>query len=272
MWIGGDLQVNRIGFGTTQLAGPRRAEPTDPAAMYAVLRRALDLGVNFLDTADVYGPSERLIREALYPYPSDLVISTKGGQLNGPPGRDGRPEHLREVCEASLKQLRLEQIPLYFLHYPDPKVPLEDSIGELVKLQKEGKIRHIGVSNFNVAQLATARKIAKVVAVQGHQNVLVRESDEMIAICEREHLVFIPWYPLGGRDSGAMTKADPRLDTMAAVAKERGISMPRASLAWLLARSPAILTIFGTSQISHLEDDIAAAKVHFTRKEMRRIG
>jgi aryl-alcohol dehydrogenase-like predicted oxidoreductase len=272
MWIGGDLEVNRLGFGTTQVAGPRRSEPADPAAMHMVLRRAIELGVNFIDTADIYGPSERLIREALYPYPADLVISSKSGQIAGPGGRDGRPEHLRASCEASLKQLQLEQIALYYLHYPDPKVPYEDSVGELVRLQKEGKIRHIGVSNVNAAQLATARSVAKVVSVQNQYSILVRESDDIIAICEREHMAFVPWYALGGRDSGAMTKPDPRLAALESVAKARGIDMPRASIAWLLARSPAMLAIFGTSQVSHLEDDLAATQVHFTKQEMRRIG
>ncbi len=278
LWIGGDLQVNRIGFGTGELGGAQSwVEPSDAAARRAVLRRAVDLGVNFIDTADIYGPNvaEQLIHDALYPYPSDLVIASKGGQIR--PGAlsagslDGRPEHLREACEGSLKRLQLEQIALYQMHWPDPNVPYEDSIGELAKLQREGKIRHIGVCNVDEALLAKARSVATVVAVENRYNILSTQSDGIIALCEREHIVFIPWSPLARRGQGNAA-AELRLAGLQALAKERHIEMPQAALAWLLARSAVMLPIPGTVRVDHLEDNIAAAKARFTKKEMAQIG
>ena len=207
-----------MGFGAMRITGDGIwGEPRDANEAFAVLRRAVQLGSNFIDTADAYGPyiSERLIREALYPYPRGLLIATKGGQVR--PSReewlpDGRPEHLRAACEASLTRLKLERIDLYQLHRPDPQVPYEDSIGELAKLQKEGKIRHIGVSNVNPEQLAKARALVKVVSVQNRYNVADRSSDDVLAICEREQIAFIPWGPLAqsAQASGTRTRVSWR--------------------------------------------------------------
>lgn len=278
IWIGGDLQVNRMGFGTGELGDSQSSvEPNDAAARRAVLRRAVELGVNFLDTADIYGSTvaEQLIHDALYPYPRDLVIASKGGQIRPGPlsagSLDGRPEHLRAACEGSLKRLQLEQIPLYQLHWPDPNVPYEDSIGALARLQQEGKIRHIGVCNVDAALLAKARSVAAVAAVENRYNVVSRQSDDIIALCEREHIAFIPWSPLARRGQGNAA-AESRLAALQALATERQIEMPQAALAWLLARSPVMLPIPGTTRVEHLEANIAAAKVRFTRKEMARIG
>jgi pyridoxine 4-dehydrogenase len=277
LWIGGDLEVSRLGFGAMRVTGEGIwGEPPDAKEARAVLRRAVELGANFIDTADAYGPnvSERLIREALYPYPRGLLIATKGGQIR--PSReewvpDGRPEHLRAACEASLTRLKLGQIDLYQLHRPDPKVPYEDSIGELAKLQKEGKIRHIGVSNVDPQQLAKARAIVKVVSVQNRYNVADRASDDVLAICEREHIAFLPWGPLAQRAQTSATP-DARLVALQAIAMERHIDTSQATLAWLLARSPVILPIPGTSRVDHLEDNVAAAKIKLTAQEMARVG
>jgi pyridoxine 4-dehydrogenase len=295
LWIGGDLQVNRMGFGTSEFTDSKGV-PGDPATIRAMLRRAIDLGVNHLDTADVYGLHrvERFIYEALYPYPSDLVIATKSGQVRGiPGGRDGRPEHLRASCEESLKRLHLEQIPLYYLHSPDPNVPYEDSIGELAKMQNEGKIRHLGVSGVDAALLAKARSIVTVVAVQNQYNILSRESDDILATCEREHMAFIPNSPLGGRtrlgprnlqiaiqghaagepeNSPENSPGDARLAGFQALADERHVDLAQIVLAWLLARSPVMLPIPGTSRPDHMETDLAAAKVRLTKKEMERMA
>jgi len=239
-----------------------------------VLHRAIDLGVNFIDTADAYGPetNERLIAAALHPYPAGLVVATKGGIVRPAQDRwerDGRPGHLRAACEASLERLRVDRIDLYQLHAIDPAVPLEDSIGELAKLQKEGKIRHVGVSNFEADELARARAIVKVVSVQNRYNVSDRSSDPVLALCERDGIAFIPWSPLSQspRDSNAASRT--RLEAWAA---GRGLSFPQAALAWLLARSPAILPIPGTSSVSHLEENVAAAAVRLTAGEMQSIG
>jgi len=281
-WIGGDLQVNRIGLGTTEFTTTRGVVAADPAAIRALLRRALDLGVNHIDCADVYGSGlvdglcERFIYDALYPYPDDLVIATKGGQIRGAPGPrfqivDGSPQHLRAACEASLKRLKLEQIPLYYMHQPDPNVPYEDSIGELASLQKAGKIRHIGISNVTAAQLATARSVVKVVAVQNRYNILSRQADEILATCERERIAFIPFSPLGGRSAAAINAEDARLTALKSLAADKHIDLAQVVLAWLLARSPVILAIPGTTKVEHLEDNVAAGKVHLTNEEMERI-
>jgi aryl-alcohol dehydrogenase-like predicted oxidoreductase len=277
--IGGDLQVNRIGLGTAEFTGPERwGEPADPAAIHALLRRAVDLGVNFIDTADVYGPgvAERLIHDALYPYPPGLAITTKGGQTHEvrgqPNGYDARPERLRMACEASLRRLGLEQIALYQLHSPDTKIPYEESIGELGRLQKEGKIRHIGVSNVDAGQLAKARAIVSVASVQNGYNVLSSRSDEILAICERDHLAFIPSGPLGGPNGRSLRSENGRRAGLEALAKQRQISLQRAMLGWLLARSPVMLAIPGTTKIEHLEDNVAAAGVRFSKAEMKRVG
>jgi pyridoxine 4-dehydrogenase len=275
--IGGDLTVNRLGFGAMRITGAGIwGEPEDPAAALAVLRRALELGTNFIDTADAYGPyiSERLIREALYPYPRGLLIATKGGQVR--PRReewvpDGRPEHLRAACEASLTRLKLERIDLYQLHRPDPQVPFEDSVGELAKLQKEGKIRHIGLSNVDPNQLAKARQIVKVASVQNRYNVADRGADDVLALCEKEQIAFIPWGPLAQQAQASATPSK-QLVALQAIAKARNIDMEEAALAWLLTRSPVMLPIPGTSKVAHLEDNVAAAKIKLTPQEMAQVG
>ena len=272
--IGGDLPVNRLGFGAMRVTGKGIwGEPPDANVARAVLRRAVELGANFIDTADAYGPfvSERLIHEALYPYPRGLLIATKGGLVRPRADTwqpDGRPQHLRAACEASLARLKLERIDLYQFHAPDPHVPYEDSIGELAKLRQEGKIRHVGVSNVNPEQLAKARSIVKVASVQNYYNVAGRSSDDVLSICEREQIVFIPWSPLA-QDAQAGNR---HLIALQAIAKERHIDINQASLAWLLAKSPVMLPIPGTSRIDHLEDNVAAAKVKLTASEMARVG
>jgi pyridoxine 4-dehydrogenase len=271
----GDLTVNRLGFGAMRLSGTGIwGDPPDREEARRVLRRAVDLGVNFIDTADAYGPetNERLIADALHPYPTGLVIATKGGIVRPAQDkweRDGRPEHLRAACEASLKRLRVERIDLYQLHAIDPDVPLEDSVGEIAKLRSEGKVRNVGVSNFTADELARAREIVPVVSVQNRYNVSDRDSDPVLAVCERDGLAFIPWSPLSQspRDSNASSRA--RLE---ALAESRGIPFPQAAIAWLLARSPAMLPIPGTSQLGHLEENLEAGSVRLTPGEMAAIG
>ena len=275
--LGGDLIVARMGFGAMRITGEGIwGEPADAQTCRAVLRRALDLGINFIDTANSYGPdvSERLIGETLHPYPQGLVIATKGGLTRPSADRwvaDCRPEALRAACEGSLRRLKLERIDVYQLHIPDPKVPYEDSIGEIARLQKEGKIHHVGISNVTPEQLEMARGIVKVVSVQNRYNVADRGSDVLLATCERDGMAFIPWAPLGksGRDSTPDTGAKTALATIAA---ERSISVQQAQLVWLLSRSPAMVPIPGTSSLQHLEQNVAAAKLRLTAEEMRRIG
>jgi aryl-alcohol dehydrogenase-like predicted oxidoreductase len=257
--IGGDLTVRRIGFGAMRITGRGIwGEPPDRGAAVALLHRVVERGVNLIDTADSYGPavSEALIAEALHPYPSDLVIATKGGLLRPGPERwepDGRPEHLRQACEGSLRRLKVERIDLYQLHAIDPGVPLEDSLGALVDLQKEGKIRHIGVSNVTLPQLGQARRAAKIVSVQNRYNLGDRKHEDVVDACTREGLAFLPWYPLG---AGAL--AGPQ-GALAEVARHHGASPSQVALAWLLRRSPVLLPIPGTSSIAHFEENLAAA-------------
>jgi pyridoxine 4-dehydrogenase len=275
--IGGDLIVNRLGFGAMRITGPDIwGAPKDPAEARRVLQRALELGVNFIDTADAYGPyvSEQLIAEALYPYPRGLVIATKGGQVRPSASEwtpDGRPAHLREACEASLKRLRLERIDLYQFHRIDPHVALEESVGELARLQKEGKIRHVGVSNFNVEELARARKVVAVVSVQNRYNVSDRASEDVLAVCARDGLAFIPWAPIA-RGSSDRLERDASGQRLEALAKSRGVSVLQLALAWLLAKSPAMLPIPGTSSVEHLNENVAAAQLKLTAEEMTLIG
>jgi pyridoxine 4-dehydrogenase len=257
--IGGDLRVRRLGFGAMRITGDGIwGEPSDPDRARALLRRAVELGVNLIDTADSYGPrvSERLIAEALHPYPEDLVIATKGGLLRDGPGQwrpDCRPERLKEACEGSLRRLRLDRIDLYQLHAVDDDVPLADSLDALVELREEGKIRHIGVSNVSVDQLGEARQIAPVVSVQNRYSVTDRSGEDVVDACERNGLAFLPWFPLGGGDAPT---AAGRLEE---VARRNGVTQAQVAIAWLLARSPMILPIPGTANIEHLEQNVAAA-------------
>src|SRR5512133_3136198 len=236
--LGGDLTVRRMGFGAMRVTGPGIwGEPADPAEARKLLRRVVDLGVNLVDTADAYGPevSERLICEALPPYPKALVIATKGGLIRPARERwdhDARPEHLREACEASLRRLRVERIDLYQLHAPDPKVPLADSIGELARLQREGKVRHVGVSNFSVDELRLARRIVKVVSVQNRYNVGDRRSDDVLRVCAAEGIAFLPWAPLAGREREESRSRS--IEALARLARSRGVTETQAALAWLL--------------------------------------
>lgn len=273
--IGRDLKVNRLGFGAMRLAGPGIwGDPADVAEAHRVLRRAVELGVNFIDTADAYGPetNERLVAAALHPYPEGLVVATKGGIVRPSQEqwqRDGRPAHLRAACEASLKRLKIERIDLYQLHAIDPNVPLEESLGEIARMQKEGKIRHVGVSNFDAGELERARRVVDVVSVQNRYNVADRSSDDVLAVCERDGLAFIPWSPLSQspRDSNAASRSK-----LEAWATQRGVTFPQAAIAWLLARSPAMLPIPGTSRLQHLEENVAAAALRLTPEELHAIG
>jgi pyridoxine 4-dehydrogenase len=267
--IGGDLTVYRLGFGTMRLTGPGIwGPPKNKDEAIAVLRRAVELGVNLLDTADSYGPevAESLIAEALYPYPPQLVIATKGGYLRPGPDQwkpDGRPEHLREALEGSLRRLRLERIDVYQFHVPDPNVPYEVSIRALAEMRAQGKIRHIGVSNVNREQLEIARSIVPVVTVQNRYNLEDRSSEEMVNICERDGLGFIPWFPLA---TGDLARAGGKLSQIAA----RHHATPgQIALAWLLQRTRVMLPIPGTSSVKHLEEDIAAAQIKLSDDEFR---
>jgi aryl-alcohol dehydrogenase-like predicted oxidoreductase len=266
--IGGDLVVRRLGFGAMRITGQGIwGEPPDQGQAKATLRRVVDLGVNFIDTADSYGPdvSERLIAEALYPYPDDLVIATKGGLVRPGPGRwerDGRPGHLREACEGSLRRLRLDQIPLYQFHRPDPRVPLADSLGALVQLKDEGKIRHIGVSNVSEAQLRAAQQLTPVVSVQNRYNAADRKSEQLVNTCELEQIAFLPWAPIQqSGDNPAVAEAAGR----------HGASPQQIVLAWLLARSPQMLPIPGTGSPEHAEANVAAAAIELSPDEVAAI-
>jgi len=275
--IGGDLTVNRMGFGAMRVTGPSVwGEPKDPREARSVLRRAVELGVNFIDTADAYGPevSERLIAETLRPYPPDLVIATKGGLVRPAASswvRNGTPSHLREACEQSLRRLGLERIDVYQLHAIDPNVPLEESLGELARLQKEGKIRHVGVSNFKLDELIRARRIVAVVSVQNRYNVADRSSEDVLEYCTRERIAFIPWAPLARGASEALANK-AHAEAFTAVAAARGIDAFQLALSWLLARSPVMVPIPGTSSIAHLEENVAAANIKLSPKELAAIG
>jgi pyridoxine 4-dehydrogenase len=275
--IGGDLTVNRMGFGAMRLTGDGIwGEPKDPAQARQVLQRALELGVNFSGTADAYGPivSEELIAAALYPYPRGLVIATKGGLTRPSPGQwvpDGRPEHLRAACEGSLKRLKLERIDLYQFHAIDSKVPLEDSVGELARLQKAGKIRHVGVSNFKADELARAQRIVPVVSVQNRYNASDRSSQAVLDACTRQQLAFIPWAPIASGSAARLEKENEGKG-LEAVAQARGISVFQVAIAWLLAQSPVMLPIPGTSSLGHLQENIAAAAIKLSPAELATIG
>jgi pyridoxine 4-dehydrogenase len=269
--IGGDLEVHRLGFGAMRIVGPRVwGPPQDRDAMLALLRRVVALGIDLIDTADSYGPhfSEQLIHDALYPYPEGLLIATKGGLTRSGPGqwtRNGRPEHLRQACERSLRDLRVERIDLYQLHAPDPDVPYEESVGALAELQGDGLIRHIGLSNVSVEQLDEARSIVDVVTVQNRFNLTDRHSEDVLEACERDGLGFFPWYPLG-----AGKLAEPG-GPVAEIARNHDATTGQVALAWLLARSPVMLPIPGTGSIAHLEENVDAAELVLDEPELRRL-
>ena len=266
--VGGDLTVNRMGFGAMRITGNGIwGPPPDRERAILTVRKAVDLGVNFIDTADSYGPevSEELLAAALYPYPDDLVIATKGGMVRPGPGRwdpNGRPEHLREACEGSLRRLKLEQIPLYQFHRPDPRVPIADSIGALVELRNEGKIRHIGVSNVTEHQLREMQKLTPVVSVQNRYNLGDRSSESMVDLCDSESIVFLPWAPIQNVDD---------VPPVLTAARRLGVNPRQVALAWLLGRSAQILPIPGTGSAEHVAENVAAASLELTPEESNAI-
>ena len=266
--LGGDLTVNRFGFGAMRLTGPGIwGEPQDPEECKRVLRRVVELGINLIDTADSYGPevSERLIAETLYPYPDDLVIATKGGMQRPGPGRwdpDGRPEHLRAACEGSLRRLRVDQIDVYQFHRPDPRVPFEESVGALVELKNEGKIRHLGLSNVSVAQLEQAQRLTRIVSVQNRYNLFDRASEDVLEACSAEEIAFIPWRPVEGGD---LSSSGGVLDE---VARRNQATPSQVALAWLLAHSPVMLPIPGTSKAAHLEENLGAVALELSPSDL----
>src|SRR5436190_21389863 len=271
--IGGDLTVNRLGFGAMRITGGDGGVwgyPPDPDAARALLRRVVELDVTFIDTADSYGPdvSERLIGEALAPYPEGVVVATKGGFLRDGPGSwrpDGRPEHLRGACEGSLARLGLERIDVYQLHTPDPAVPIEDSLGALADLRREGKIRHVGVSNVDVDELERARSVVDVVSVQNRYSLSDREHEDVLDACERLEIAFIPWYPLARGRLAAE-------ESLERIAGEKSATPAQISLAWLLRRSPVMLPIPGTSSEAHLEENVSAAALELTDGELQELA
>jgi len=269
--IGNDLCVTRLGFGAMRITGYGIwGEPADRAEAVRVLRRAVELGVNFIDTADSYGPgvSEEIIAEALHPYPTGLVIATKGGYVRPGPNRwleNGRSEHLRSACEGSLRRLRLDRIDLYQLHRIDPKVPVEDQLGALRHLRAHGKIKHIGLSEVSVKQIQHARTIVPIVSVQNRYSITDRGSEDVLEYCEQEKLGFIPWFPLA---AGRVSGSDSPLGRIAARWKA---TPSQVALAWLLARSPVILPIPGTSRLEHLEENVAAAELKIDANKMQEL-
>ncbi len=269
--IGNELSVGRLGFGSMRLTGEGIwGEPRNRAEAVRVLRRAVELGINFIDTADSYGPhvAEEIIAEALYPYPQDLVIATKGGFERPGPNRwveNGKPEHLRSACAGSLRRLRLNRIDLYQLHRIDPKVPAEDQLGTLKELQSEGKIRHIGLSEVSVRQIEHARTIVEIVTVQNRYSMADRGSEDVLEYCEREELGFIPWFPLA---AGKLSGADSPIQRVAA---RSNVTPSQVALAWLLARSPVMLPIPGTSRVQHLEENVAAASLKLDEHTMQEL-
>jgi pyridoxine 4-dehydrogenase len=265
--VAGDMTVNRLGFGAMRLTGDGIwGDPKDPAECKRVLKRLLELNVNFIDTADSYGPevSENLIADALHPYPKGLVIATKGGLTRQGPNKwapVGRAEYLRQQVEMSLRRLKLERIDLYQLHRFDPRVPVEESLGELRKMQEEGKIRHIGISETNVADIQKAQKIVNVVSVQNKYNLTDRAYEDVVDYCEKNKIAFIPWFPLA---AGELVKSGGVLDSLA---KSHKATMSQVAIAWLLHRSPVMLPIPGTSKVSHLEQNVAAAELQLKESE-----
>lgn len=263
------MPVHRLGFGAMRITGEGIwGEPKDPAECKRVLKRLLDLDVNFIDTANAYGPevSERLIAEALHPYPKGLIIATKGGLTRQGPNKwapVGRPEYLREQVEMSLRRLKLERIDLYQLHRFDPRVPVEESLGELRQMQQEGKISHIGVSETTVADIERAQDVVKVVSVQNKYNITDRNYEDVLEYCEKNKIAFIPWFPLG---AGSLVKPGGTLDRLA---QKHNATMSQVATAWLLHRSPVMLPIPGTSKLSHLEQNVAAAELRLDENEWK---
>ena len=268
--LGGELTVRRLGFGAMRITGDGIwGPPKDHDGVIATLRRAIELGINLIDTADSYGPhvSEELIAEALHPYPEGLVIASKGGLTRGGPGQwspDGRPEHLREACEGSLQRLRVDRIDLYQLHRPDPSVPYEESVGAIKELRDEGKVHFVGVSNVSVEQLETARSIVDVVSVQNRFNPDDRSSDDVLDRCEELGLGFLPWHPLNAGSVGE--------GSLAEIAARHDATPAQIAIAWLLARSPVMLPIPGTSKVEHLEENIAAAGIELSDEEIAELN
>ena len=262
--LGGDLEVNRLGFGAMRLCGPRiLGWPRDRENALAVLRHAVELEVNLIDTSNAYGPeiNEHQIAEALHPYREGLVIATKGGLRRTRSGgwpEDGRPEKLREACEGSLARLRLDRLDLYQLHAPDPKVPIEESVGELARLREEGKIRHVGLSNVSVGELERARRVVPIVSVQNRYSLAERSSEDVLEACEREGLAFFPWFPLA---NGSLARQGGPVDQ---VAERIGATRAQVALGWLLHRSPVMVSIPGTSSLEHLDENVAARHVELS--------
>lgn len=273
--LGSELTVTRLGFGAMRITGAGIwGPPPEAAGAIRVLQRAVELGVNFIDTADSYGPdvSEELIARALFPYPRGLVIATKGGLTRPGPDvwdRDASPKHLRAACEGSLRRLKLERIDLYQLHAPDPRVPYESSVGELVRLRDEGKIRLIGLSNVSVAEIRRARKLTPIVSVQNRYNLADRGSDPVLEYCQAEGIAFIPWAPLG---SSRLARGAGTGKALSGVAAQLGITVGQAVIAWLLARASVMLPIPGTSSVAHLEENVAAASVHLEPGQLHELG
>jgi pyridoxine 4-dehydrogenase len=273
-FLGGDLLVNRLGFGAMRLTGEGIwGWPPDRENAKKVLRRAVELGANFIDTADAYGPetNELLIAEALHPYPKGLVIATKGGQTRPGPNQwvqDGRPEYLAQAVEKSLKRLKLERIDLWQLHRIDRKVPVEESLGAIKKAQDAGKIRHVGLSEVTVAEIEEAKKVVPIVSIQNRYNITDRASEDALNYCEKEKMGFIPWAPIGGGGSRSLSKASNPLE---AEAKRHNVSVVQLALAWLLQKSPVMLPIPGTSSLAHLEENMAAEKLQLSADEWKRI-
>lgn len=269
--IGGDLTVYRLGFGAMRLTGPGIwGEPQNHDEAIAVLHRVLELGINFIDTADSYGPevSEKLIAEALYPYPKDLVIATKGGLVRPGPDQwdlNGDPKHLRSACEGSLRRLKLDRIDLYQLHRIDPKFPLEDQIGVLVDLQREGKIRHIGLSEVSVNEIKKVRTMTPIASVQNKYNLIERDAEKVLEYCTREKIAFIPWFPLA---TGNLAKSGAVLDRLS---KKLGVKPSQIALAWLLKKSPIMLPIPGTSSVKHLDENTSATLLSLDDSMMKEL-
>jgi aryl-alcohol dehydrogenase-like predicted oxidoreductase len=269
--IGGDLTVNRLGYGAMRLTGQGIwGEPSDLEGAKKVLRRAVELGVNFIDTADSYGPevSERLIGEALAPYAKDVVIATKAGFTRQGPNKwlaVGRPEYLQQEVEMSLRRLKRERLDLWQLHRIDPKVPVEESLGVIKKLQEQGKIRHVGLSEVKPHEIDQARKVVEIVSVQNQYNLADRQHEDVLEYCEKNNLAFIPWYPVA---AGKLTQSGGKLD---AAAKSHGVTLSQLSLAWLLHRSKVMLPIPGTSSIEHLEENLGAAGVRLSDAEWKEV-